>query len=55
MLGQAITYRELTFDQDKDAMVRVGVPKQIAEMNVQAASLNADGEDAWVIDDVSQF
>jgi uncharacterized protein YbjT (DUF2867 family) len=52
LLGRTITYRELTFDQDKDAMVRAGVPRQIAEMNAQAASLTADGDAAWVTDDV---
>ena len=52
MLGQAITYRELTFDQDKDTMIRAGVPGQVAEMNAQAASLTADGDAAWVTDDV---
>jgi uncharacterized protein YbjT (DUF2867 family) len=52
LLGRTITYRELTFDQDKDAMIRAGVPGQIAEMNAQAASLTADGDAAWVTDDV---
>jgi uncharacterized protein YbjT (DUF2867 family) len=53
LLGRTITYREITFDQDKDAMIRVGVPGQIAEMNAQAASLNADGDAAWVTEDVT--
>ena len=52
LLGRTITYRELTFDQDKEAMIRAGVPEQIAEMNAQAASLTADGDAAWVTDDV---
>ncbi len=52
LLGRTISYRELTFDQDKDAMIRAGVPEQIAEMNAQAASLTADGDAAWVTDDV---
>ena len=52
LLGRTITYRELTFDQDKDAMIRAGVPEQVAEMNAQAASLTADGDAAWVTDDV---
>ena len=33
-------------------MIRAGVPEQIAEMNAQAASLTADGDAAWVTDDV---
>ena len=52
LLGRTITYRELNFDQDRDAMIRAGVPEQIAEMNAQAASLTADGDAAWVTDDV---
>ena len=52
LVGRTITYRELTFDQDKEAMIRAGVPEQIAEMNAQAASLTADGDAAWVTDDV---
>jgi uncharacterized protein YbjT (DUF2867 family) len=55
LLGRAITYRELTFDQDKDAMIRAGVPEQIAEMNAQAATLTADGDAAWVSDDVTSL
>jgi uncharacterized protein YbjT (DUF2867 family) len=52
LLGRTITYRELTFDQDKDTMIGAGVPGQVAEMNAQAASLTADGDAAWVTDDV---
>lgn len=50
-----VTYRELTFDQDKDAMIRAGVPEQIAEMNAQAATLTAAGDAAWVTDDVTSL
>jgi uncharacterized protein YbjT (DUF2867 family) len=53
LLGRTITYRELTFDEDKDAMIHAGVPEQIAGMNAQAASLSADGDAAWVTDDVT--
>jgi uncharacterized protein YbjT (DUF2867 family) len=52
LLGRAITYRELTFEQNKDAMIRAGVPEQIAEMNAQAFSLTADGDAEWVTQDV---
>jgi uncharacterized protein YbjT (DUF2867 family) len=55
LLGRTISYRELTFDQDKDAMIRAGVPEQIAEMNAQAATLTADGDAAWVTDDVTSL
>ena len=52
LLGRTITYRELTFEENKDAMIRAGVPGQIAEMNAQAFSLTADGDAEWVTDDV---
>ena len=52
LLGRTITYRELTFEENKDAMIRAGVPAPIAEMNAQAFSLTADGDAEWVTDDV---
>ncbi len=55
LLGRTITYRELTFDQDKGAMIRAGVPEQIAEMNAQAAGLTADGDAAWVTGDATSL
>jgi len=52
LLGRTITYRELTFEENKAAMIRAGVPAQIAEMNAQAFSLTADGDAEWVTGDV---
>jgi hypothetical protein len=52
LLGRTITYSELSFDENKDAMIRAGVPEQIAEMNAQAFSLTADGDAEWVTSDV---
>jgi len=52
LLGRTITYRELSFDQDKDTMIRAGVPEQIAEMNAQAFTMIADGDASWLTDDV---
>ena len=52
LLGRTITYRELTFEQNKDAMIRAGVPEQIAEMNARASSLTAEGDAEWVTQDV---
>jgi hypothetical protein len=48
LVGRTITYRELSFDEDKDAMIRAGVPEAIAEMNAQAFSLTANGDAEWV-------
>ncbi len=52
LLGRTITYTELSFDANKDAMIRAGVPEPIAEMNAQAGSLSAGGDAEWVTDDV---
>ncbi|HEX3713128.1 MAG TPA: NmrA family NAD(P)-binding protein [Trebonia sp.] len=52
LLGRTVSYRELTFEENKDAMTRAGVPAPIAEMNAQAFSLTADGDAAWITDDV---
>jgi uncharacterized protein YbjT (DUF2867 family) len=51
-LGRTITYRELSFEENKAAMIRAGVPAPIAEMNAQAFSLTASGDAEWVTDDV---
>ena len=50
LLSRTITYREITFEENRDAMIRAGVPAPIAEMNAQAFSLTADGE--WTTEDV---
>ena len=52
LLDRTITYRELTFEENKDAMIRAGVPEQIAEMNAQAFTLTAEGDAEWVTQDV---
>jgi uncharacterized protein YbjT (DUF2867 family) len=52
LLRRTITYTELSFDQNREAMIRAGVPAPVAEMNAQAFSLTADGDAEWVTDDV---
>jgi uncharacterized protein YbjT (DUF2867 family) len=52
LLSRTITYRELTFEENRDAMIRAGVPEPIATQNAQAFSLTADGDAAWVTGDV---
>ena len=52
LLGRTITYRHLSFNEDRDAMIRVGVPAPVAEMNAQAFPLIADGDAEWLSDDV---
>jgi uncharacterized protein YbjT (DUF2867 family) len=52
LLGRTITYTELSFEENRDAMIRAGIPAPVAEMNAQAFSLTADGDAEWVTDDV---
>jgi uncharacterized protein YbjT (DUF2867 family) len=55
LLGRIITYRELSFEEDKAAMVDAGVPAAIAEMNAQAFSLTAEGDAEWTSEDVASL
>src|SRR5258708_33311638 len=48
LLGRTITYRELTFEENKDALIRAGVPEQSAPLNAQAFSLTGGGGADWV-------
>lgn len=52
LLGRTITYRELTLEENKEAMVLAGVPEPIAQQNAQAFALTADGDAEWVTGDV---
>jgi uncharacterized protein YbjT (DUF2867 family) len=52
LLGRAVTYRHLSFSEDRDAMIRVGVPAPVAEMNAQAFTLISGGDAEWLSDDV---
>jgi uncharacterized protein YbjT (DUF2867 family) len=52
VLGRPITFHPLTFDEQKQAMIDVGVPEHIAEMNAQALTLFAHGDSDWITDDV---
>jgi len=52
LLGRTITYTELSFEENRDAMIRAGIPAPVAEMNAQAFALTAEGDAEWVTDDV---
>jgi uncharacterized protein YbjT (DUF2867 family) len=52
VLNRPIGFHPLTDDQQKQAMVSVGVPEHIAQMNAQALALLAQGDSDWVTDDV---
>lgn len=52
VLGRRITFSERTVEEDTQEMVSAGVPEPIAAMNAHAVSLIADGDSAWLSDDV---
>ena len=52
VLGRPVSYRPVSFEEDREAMVRAGLPEPAAEMNAQAFSMIADGDAAWLSEDV---
>jgi uncharacterized protein YbjT (DUF2867 family) len=52
VLARPIVFRERTREEDKQEMVDAGVPAAIADMNAHAVSLIADGDAAWLSQDV---
>jgi uncharacterized protein YbjT (DUF2867 family) len=52
VLDRPIAFHERTREQDAEEMIDAGVPTAIAQMNAHAVSLIADGDAAWLSDDV---
>ena len=52
VLGRPVQYRPVSFTEDRAAMVQAGLPAPVAEMNAQAFSLIAEGDAAWLSQDV---
>ena len=52
LLGRPISFRATSVEEDRQAMIRAGLPDAIAAMNAQAQGLTAEGDAAWVSDDV---
>ena len=52
VLARTVTFRSLTFQEQKQAMVEVGVPEPVAQMNAQVMDLFAQGDSEWTTDDV---
>jgi uncharacterized protein YbjT (DUF2867 family) len=52
VLGRPVAFHPLTFDEERQAMINVGVPEAVADMNAQALSLFAQGDSDWITDDV---
>jgi uncharacterized protein YbjT (DUF2867 family) len=53
VLGRTITFRRLTFEDEKEALVGAGLPESVAVMNAQAMALFAEGDSDYVSDDVA--
>jgi uncharacterized protein YbjT (DUF2867 family) len=51
-LGRPVTFRPLTFDQERQAMIDAGLPEGLAAMNAQALALFAEGDSDYVTGDV---
>jgi uncharacterized protein YbjT (DUF2867 family) len=55
VLGRPITYRQVSREEDQEAMLRAGLPEPVAEMNAQVFSMIADGDAAWLTEDVPKL
>jgi uncharacterized protein YbjT (DUF2867 family) len=52
VLARPIVFHERTLEEDAQEMIDAGVPAAIAEMNAHAVSLIAEGDAAWLSEDV---
>lgn len=55
VLGREITFRPQSFEDDKKAMIAVGVPEPVAEDNAMALGLFARGDADYVTEDVPKL
>ncbi len=55
VLDRTIKFSARTAEEDRDAMIAVGVPAPIAEQNAQAFSLIATGDAEWLSDDATKI
>jgi hypothetical protein len=53
VLARPIAFHERTLEEDAQEMIDAGVPAAIAEMNAHAVSLIAEGDAAWLSQDVA--
>jgi uncharacterized protein YbjT (DUF2867 family) len=52
VLGRQIAYHPITFEEQKQAMIDVGLPEPVAEDNARAVMMMADGDCDYTTDDV---
>lgn len=55
VLGRSITFQPISYDDQKQAMIDVGLPESVAEDNARAVALMADGDCDYVTEDVTQI
>jgi len=55
VLGRLITFHPISYEDQKQAMIDVGLPEPVAEDNARAVALMADGDCDYVTDDVPQI
>ena len=52
ILNRTITFHPITFEDQKQAMISVGLPEAVADDNARAVALMADGDCDYTTDDV---
>jgi uncharacterized protein YbjT (DUF2867 family) len=52
VLARTITFHPITYEQQKQAMLDVGLPEPVAEDNARAVAMMADGDCDYTTDDV---
>ena len=52
LLAEPVVYRRVSPAEHRRAMLAVGLPESVAESNAQAFGLIAEGDAAWITDDV---
>src|SRR6266513_508737 len=55
VLGRLITFHPISFQEQKQAMIDVGLPEPVAKDNALAVAWMADGDCDYVTDDVPQI
>ena len=52
VLGRPITFHPITFEEQREAMIKAGLPESVAEDNARAVTLMADGDCDYLTEDV---
>jgi uncharacterized protein YbjT (DUF2867 family) len=52
VIGRTITFHPITFEEQRQAMINVGLPEAVADDNALAVAMMADGDCDYLTDDV---